>query len=153
MSGARARVLVVDDAALVRLFYRDVLEQAGFEVHEALNGIEGLEAVLGEPFDLLVVDVNMPQMDGLTFIANVRRQALPIAATPILVTSTQAGAVDFEAAERAGANSYLVKPIEPRTLTMYACSMCALAAHAASHPGSERASDPASGSVPGAAHG
>ena len=68
------RVLVVDDASLVRLYYRDALERAGFEVDEALNGLEALEKLLVAPVDLLIVDVNMPQMDGLTFL---QRAAAP----------------------------------------------------------------------------
>ena len=67
---AGKRILVVDDASLVRRYYRDALERAGFEVDEALNGLEALEKLLGEPVDLLIVDVNMPQMDGMTFLAD-----------------------------------------------------------------------------------
>ena len=62
------RVLVIDDASLVRLYYRAALEGAGFQVAEALNGLEALEQVLTAHFDLLIVDVNMPQMDGLSFL-------------------------------------------------------------------------------------
>src|SRR5688572_1899474 len=103
------RVLVVDDAALVRLYYRDTLERHGFLVEEALNGLEALEKLLAAPFDLLIVDINMPQMDGLTFIEAVRWQALPLASTPALVTSTESKPQDFAAARAAGANFYLVK--------------------------------------------
>jgi two-component system, chemotaxis family, chemotaxis protein CheY len=85
------RVLVVDDAGLVRLFYRSALEACGFEVDEALNGLEALEKLLAAPFDLLVVDVNMPQMDGLTFVASVRNLPSPLASTPVLITSTESG--------------------------------------------------------------
>src|SRR6476619_5517535 len=94
----RKRVLVVDDAALVRLYYRDTLERFGFHVEEAMNGLEALEKLLAAPFDLLIVDINMPQMDGFTFIEAVRRQALPLASTPALVTSTESGPQDFAAA-------------------------------------------------------
>ena len=52
----------------MRRYYREALERAGFEVDEALNGVEALEKLLAEPADLLIVDVNMPQMDGLTFL-------------------------------------------------------------------------------------
>ena len=104
------RVLVIDDAALVRLYYRKALEGAGFHVEEALNGLEALE-LLAQPFDLLIVDVNMPQMDGFTFLETLRRQELPAASIPALVTSTESGPQDFAAARAAGANFYLVKPI------------------------------------------
>ena len=53
------RVLVVDDSSLVRLYYRGALEKAGFEVEQAMNGLEAMEKALGGRFDLLVVDINM----------------------------------------------------------------------------------------------
>ena len=127
MGKASKRVMVVDDAALVRRYYRQVLETAGFEVVEALNGLEALEQLLQAPVDLLVVDVNMPQMDGLTFIDTVRRQQGALAATPALVTSTESSQKDFDAARLAGANFYIVKPISPDTLTEFASMLCGVA--------------------------
>lgn len=120
----RKRILVVDDANLVRLYYRDALERAGFEVDEAMNGLEGLEKLLASPADLLVVDVNMPQMDGLTFLAALRAKDLPLAATPVLVTSSESGAQDKAAARAAGANFYLVKPITQEALVEHAALLC-----------------------------
>ncbi|KAB1072685.1 response regulator [Methylobacterium planeticum] len=105
------RVLVVDDASLVRLYYRDILQRAGFVVDEALNGIEALEMLLRNPYDLLIVDVNMPKMDGLSFLAALRGREAPLRAIPALVASTEAGSVDRAAARAAGANFYLVKPL------------------------------------------
>ena len=66
-------ILVIDDAALVRLYYRSILEDAGFRVEEALNGLEALEKLLTIAVDLLIVDINMPQMDGFTFLRTLRR--------------------------------------------------------------------------------
>ena len=65
-------VLVIDDASLVRLYYRATLEAAGFRVEEALNGLEALEKLPGLVPDLLIVDVNMPQMDGFSFLRTLR---------------------------------------------------------------------------------
>jgi two-component system chemotaxis response regulator CheY len=113
------RVLVVDDAALMRAYYRQALERAGYQVDEALNGLEGLEKLLMDTFDVIVVDVNMPQMDGMTFLRALRARELPAAATPALVTSTEAGPQDKAAARKAGANYYLVKPVSPETLVQY----------------------------------
>jgi two-component system, chemotaxis family, chemotaxis protein CheY len=107
----RMRVLIVDDSSLVRLYYRNALERAGFEVEQAINGIEAMEKVLAQSFDLLIVDVNMPRMDGLSFLRTLRRGAAEIAALPSLVISTEAGEQDFEDARIAGANFYLVKPV------------------------------------------
>ena len=89
MADRKMRILVVDDANLVRLYYRQILEDAGFEVDEALNGIEALERLLVSPPDALIVDINMPQMDGVTFLNALRRQALPLSSIPALVTSTE----------------------------------------------------------------
>jgi two-component system chemotaxis response regulator CheY len=122
------RVLVIDDASLVRLYYRDALEQAGFLVDEALNGLEALEKLSAGPVDLLVVDVNMPQMDGLTFLHTLRASNSPMAAIPALVTSTESGPRDIAAARAAGANFYLIKPISQEALADYAALMCGVAA-------------------------
>jgi len=121
---SRKRILVIDDATLVRTYYRAALEGRGFQVDEALNGLEGLEKLLLQPFDLAIVDVNMPQMDGITFLQTLRAGELPISGIPVLVTSTEAGAQDVEAARRAGANYYLVKPVSEETLADYAAIFC-----------------------------
>jgi two-component system chemotaxis response regulator CheY len=128
MREAAKRVMVVDDAALVRLYYRETLERAGFHVEEAMNGLEALEKVLRAPLDLLIVDVNMPQMDGFTFIDTLRRQDDPVASTPVLVTSTESGPQDFAAARAAGANFYLPKPIARETLVEFAAMLCGIPA-------------------------
>src|SRR5580658_3868787 len=103
------RVLVIDDANLVRMYYRETLEARGFEVELAFNGLEGLEKVGATTFDLLVVDVNMPRMDGLTFVRTLRRAEPPVSTVPVLVSSTEGAEQDIQAARVAGANYYLVK--------------------------------------------
>jgi two-component system chemotaxis response regulator CheY len=123
-SKPKKRVLVIDDAHLVRRYYRDALESAGFAVDEALNGLEGLEKLLADPPDLLVVDINMPRMDGITFLKTLRRQALPVGATPALVTSTEAAASDLASARAAGANFYLTKPVKQAVLALHAAMLC-----------------------------
>lgn len=125
---ANKRILIVDDASLVRRYYRDALERAGFEVDEALNGVEALERLLSEPADLLIVDVNMPQMDGFTFIRSLRQQAPPIASIPALIISTEAGPHDQRTARSAGANFYLVKPVTQDALIQHVSIMCGLPA-------------------------
>jgi two-component system chemotaxis response regulator CheY len=122
--GAQKTILVVDDASLVRLYYRSTLEQAGYRVEEALNGIEGLEKLLTMAVDLLIVDVNMPQMDGPTFLSKLRGKEGPPASIPALITSTESGEHDFAAARAAGANFYLVKPIDRETLLEFAAMLC-----------------------------
>ncbi|MDB5559424.1 MAG: response regulator receiver protein [Enterovirga sp.] len=113
------RILVVDDSNLVRRYYRAVLERAGFSVDEAWNGLEAIEKLLVAPYGLVIVDVNMPKMDGITFLADMRARPGPIGALPALVTSTEAGAQDKQAARLAGANYYLVKPVAEADLVAH----------------------------------
>jgi two-component system chemotaxis response regulator CheY len=124
MADGKMRVLIVDDANLVRLYYRQILEEEGFEVEEALNGLEALERLLVSPADALIVDINMPQMDGITFLGALRRQALPLSAIPALVTSTESSVDDVAAARAAGANFYHVKPIGREVLARYMAMFC-----------------------------
>ena len=119
-TGLQRRILVVDDSSLVRLYYRDTLEKAGFQVEQAINGIEAMEKVLAQPFDLVIVDVNMPRMDGFSFLRTLRRSAPDIATLPALVITTEAGEQDVDAARAAGANFYLVKPVSQPDLVRHA---------------------------------
>lgn len=123
MSDASFRILVIDDASFVRRYYRGALERAGFAVDEAMNGVEALEMVTGATYDLLVVDVNMPKMDGYSFLRALRRRGDSFHAIPALMTSTEAGPQDREAARAAGANYYLVKPLTEADLVAHAKAM------------------------------
>ena len=118
-SPAKARVLVVDDSSLVRLYYRSALEKAGFAVEQAINGIEAMEKVLSEPFDLVIVDVNMPRMDGFTFLRSLRSSAADVAVLPALMISTESEMQDVAEAMAAGANFYLVKPVAEAELVRH----------------------------------
>ena len=120
------RILVVDDSSTTRMFYRSVLEPAGFEIEEAANGLEGLEQAMLHRFDLAFVDVNMPKMDGHAMIAELRRDP-ELIGLPVLTISTEAAPADAERAYRAGANYYLVKPAEPRDLTLMAQMLTGMA--------------------------
>lgn len=126
MAEPRARILIVDDAALVRLYYRRILEGAGYQVEEALNGLEALERLLKTLPDVVIVDVNMPQMDGFTFLATLRQRPLPAGGIPALVASTEASANDRLAARAAGANGYLVKPISEPVLKGHVAMLCGI---------------------------
>lgn len=111
------RILVVDDAATVRLYHRNILESAGYAVEEAINGLEALEKTIQETFDLYLVDVNMPKLDGYEFLHKIRSQDMP--QSPAIMVSTEAAAHDEIAAYRAGANCYLVKPVKPEQLLLH----------------------------------
>ena len=119
----RARVLVIDDSSLVRLYCRDALEKAGFSVDQAINGIEGLEKVLAAPFDLVIVDVNMPRMDGISFVRALRGSGGEVASIPALVVTTEAGLEDRADARSAGADFFLVKPVAAADLVRHAAAL------------------------------
>ena len=108
------RILIVDDAATVRLYYRTILESANYSVEEAINGIEALEKIMLISFDLCVVDINMPKLDGYGFLKELRRQAID--QPPVIMISTEAQASDRQQAYRLGADLYLIKPVKPSEL-------------------------------------
>jgi len=109
------KVLIVDDAAAVRMYHRGILKQAGYETDEAINGVEALEKAHAEHFDLYVVDVNMPKMDGYSFIRRLR-EAADIKQAPAMMVSTESDEKDETQAYLSGANLYVVKPIKPDQL-------------------------------------
>ena len=111
------RILIVDDAATVRMYHRNLLESASYAVEEAVNGIEALEKSLQEPFDLYVVDINMPKLDGYGFLRELRSQ--DIVQAPAIMVSTEAEGNDHTQAYAAGANAYLVKPVKPEQLLIH----------------------------------
>lgn len=111
-------ILVIDDAATVRLYHRNILESAGYSVDEAINGIEALEKALVKSYDLYIVDVNMPKLDGYGFLKEFRRQDGNLQSPAIMVT-TESGEHDRTLGYAAGANLYLTKPIKPKDLLCY----------------------------------
>lgn len=106
MSTARGRVLVVEDAAHIRKFLRVSLEAHGYAVQEARLGSDGLELCASEAPDLVILDLKLPDMDGLTIIPRLREWTQ----VPILVLSVRAEETDKVAALDAGANDYVTKP-------------------------------------------
>jgi two-component system chemotaxis response regulator CheY len=109
------RILVIDDAATVRLYHREILESAGFEVSEAVNGLEALERVAEGSFDLYLVDINMPKLDGYGFLRELRgREEFPQA--PAIMISTEADEHDRRLSLENGANLHLIKPSRPEQL-------------------------------------
>lgn len=104
------RALVIDDSRAVRLIIGQILREIGMEVFEACNGLEALEQLKHHPdIELLLVDWNMPEMNGLDFIRAVRSQPA-YADVRILMVTSEAGREQVNQALNAGANEYLMKP-------------------------------------------
>ena len=110
-----ARILAVDDSVSLRRLVGVTLTQAGHEVSEVANGVEGLNAAKKQAFNLVISDMNMPIMDGLTFIKNLR-SLISYRFTPILVLTTEMDPEKKRAAKEAGATGWIVKPFDPEQL-------------------------------------
>lgn len=110
------RILIVEDSSAMRAFVRAALEEGGnAEVHEAASGFEALRVLPRRQFDLVIVDVNMPDINGLELVSFMRRSD-PHRETPLLIISTEASARDRERGLSLGANAYLSKPFAPEEL-------------------------------------
>jgi two-component system chemotaxis response regulator CheY len=112
---ASKTILVVDDAASVRTQLRLALESEGFTVLEAENGQRGYDTAAAQPVDLMIVDVNMPVMDGFEMIARVRSLDR-YSAVPIFVLTTESGMATVRQGKAAGATAWIVKPVKPEVL-------------------------------------
>jgi two-component system chemotaxis response regulator CheY len=109
------KVLLVDDSRTIRNIQKNVLAQMGFmEVVEAADGVEALTRVTGDQPDLILLDRNMPNMDGLTFLAKLRGAGIK---TPVIMCTTEAEKSRVIEAIKAGATNYIVKPFTVESLT------------------------------------
>lgn len=110
-----ANILAVDDSASMRQMVAFTLKGAGHSVTEASDGSEALTIAKGNKFDLVLSDVNMPNMDGISLTKELR--ALPdFKFTPILILTTEAGLNKKQDGKAAGATGWIVKPFNPDQL-------------------------------------
>ena len=108
-------VLTVDDSASIRQMVSFTLKSAGYEVVEAVDGMDGLEKAKGKSINLVLTDQNMPRMDGLTLIKTLR--GMPTYRTvPILMLTTESSDTMKSQGRAAGATGWLVKPFDPQKL-------------------------------------
>jgi two-component system chemotaxis response regulator CheY len=117
MTGGRrvARILTVDDSAAMRQMVEVTLTSAGYDVAQACDGREALNIAETNTFDLVITDVNMPEMDGLTLVRELRGLA-SYRHTPLLVLTTEATAERKLEGREAGATGWIVKPFNPDKL-------------------------------------
>ena len=109
------KILMVDDSTMVRQMVSFTLKEAGFDVLEAEHGQAALDILQSHTIDLIVTDLNMPIMDGITFIGKARS----LAATqyvPILMLTTESQPEMKQKGRTAGATGWIVKPFDPPRL-------------------------------------
>jgi two-component system, chemotaxis family, chemotaxis protein CheY len=109
------KILIVDDSESVRMIARLALREQGYEVVEAANGVEALQKLEGDRVHLVVSDVNMPQMDGIALLKQIKASARH-KFTPIIMLTTEAGQDKKDEGRAAGAKAWITKPFQPKVL-------------------------------------
>ena len=104
------KILIVDDSSLVRIYHASILKSANYLSEIAINGAEALEKSLMNDYDLILCDINMTVMDGITFIQKYRKTGKE---TPIIIVTTVEESRQKEIGFEAGANVYVTKPAQP----------------------------------------
>jgi two-component system, chemotaxis family, chemotaxis protein CheY len=108
-------ILIVDDSASLRQVVNISLKGAGYDVIEACDGVDALSKLDGRKIHLIISDVNMPNMDGITFVSEAKK--LPdYKFTPIVMLTTEAGEGKKVAGQAAGAKAWVVKPFQPEQM-------------------------------------
>jgi two-component system, chemotaxis family, chemotaxis protein CheY len=119
----KKKVLTVDDSRTMREMVAFTLKSAGYDVVEAADGQQALTALSGAKVDLVITDLNMPVMDGLTLIRKVR--AIPANRTlPILMLTTESDDKKKAEGRAAGATGWIVKPFNPEKLVSVVQKVC-----------------------------
>jgi two-component system chemotaxis response regulator CheY len=108
-------ILAIDDSRTIREMLRETLRNAGFDVHVAVDGLDGLEKLEAVAPDVIITDINMPRMDGFGVIEAVRAGSMH-AALPILVLTTESAPDLKERARKSGATGWIVKPFDDAKL-------------------------------------
>jgi two-component system, chemotaxis family, chemotaxis protein CheY len=107
------KILIIDDSPVVRNFHKNILKKEGYDVDDAEDGVIALEKSLTNDYDLILCDINMPNMDGLTYVKKYRELEKE---TPIIIISTQEENHQKVQGFNSGANLYIVKPVSPQKL-------------------------------------
>jgi two-component system chemotaxis response regulator CheY len=115
MEKTMASILAVDDSASMRKMVTFTLKSAGYDVEEAVDGVDALEKAQSKQFDCIITDVNMPNKDGITLIKDLRAIA-NYKFTPMLTLTTESGMEKKMEGKAAGATGWIVKPFDPDQL-------------------------------------
>ncbi|CAG1769644.1 Chemotaxis protein CheY [uncultured bacterium] len=108
-------ILVADDSPTIRKFVTVALNILGYEVVSVADGMEAVEKLPSHKIDLVITDLNMPNMDGFELIKTIR-ESEQYKDLPVIILSSLAGSQEIERGMKSGANSYLVKPFDPKRL-------------------------------------
>lgn len=118
------KALTVDDSKTMREMVSFTLKSAGFEVMEAEDGAQAISVLGGNSFDIIITDLNMPNMDGIELIRNLRSNP-SYGSVPILMLTTEADNNKKMEGKEAGATGWIVKPFQPEKLVEIVNKVCA----------------------------
>jgi two-component system, chemotaxis family, chemotaxis protein CheY len=108
-------LLIVDDSASIRQVVSMTLKGAGYDVIEACDGVDALGKLKGQKVNLIISDINMPNMDGLALLEAVKKQPA-YKFTPFMMLTTETEQTKRERAKAAGAKAWVVKPFQPQQM-------------------------------------
>lgn len=117
--------LIVDDSATMRNMIKATVAELGFEIDTAQDGEKAFTQAKKKSYDIVITDINMPNVDGIELI-RMLRESETCKYAPILVISTEAGDNVKQAGKQAGASGWIVKPFDPETLTKAVSKLCGL---------------------------
>ncbi len=109
------RIMTVDDSATIRQMLKFTLSDAGFEVIEAIDGVDACAKLKENPVNMVITDLNMPKMDGIELIREVRKDPAN-RFVPIIMLTTESQEVKKQEGKSAGASGWIVKPFSPEQL-------------------------------------
>ncbi|HEU25106.1 MAG: two-component system response regulator [Mesoaciditoga sp.] len=110
-----AKVLVVDDSDVLRKIAIFNLSRAGFEVHEAMDGLMGIEKIIEVKPDVVILDIMMPKLDGFQVLEKVKKDP-QLNTVKFIVLTAKGGDTDLERAKKLGAEEFMTKPFSPKAL-------------------------------------
>ena len=112
------KIMIIDDSASIRQVVSLTLKEAGYEVVDAIDGQDALNKLTGNKFNLIICDVNMPNLDGIEFVKAVKNdpQYAEFKFTPIIMLTTESEEEKKMQGQAAGAKAWIVKPFLPEKL-------------------------------------
>jgi len=116
-------IMIVDDSASMRQVVGITLKGAGYDVLEGIDGVDALARLKGQKVHLIISDVNMPNMDGISFVKAVK-QLSAYKFTPIIMLTTESEDAKKNQGQAAGAKAWVVKPFQPAQLLMAVQRLC-----------------------------
>jgi len=108
-------IMIIDDSASIRMVVSIALKKAGYEVIEAVDGRDALEKIKGQKINLIICDVNMPNMDGISFLKTIKQDP-NYKFTPVIMLTTESQETKKQEGRAAGAKAWVVKPFKPEQM-------------------------------------